>query len=75
MWVSVNSPDPPGDLSLPPEMLTRTYSSAGVQAVFGALNEGGLMEMLAKKNLAALVQSQQGNEADDEEMGAPAAAV
>ena len=55
VWVSVNSPDAPGDLSLPPEMLTRTYASAGVQAVFGTLNEEGLKEMLAKKNLAGLV--------------------
>ena len=36
-------------------MLTRTYASAGVVAVFGTLNEEGLLEMLAKKNLAGLV--------------------
>ena len=37
------------------EMLTQTYASVGFQAVFGTLNEEGLKEMLAKKNLAGLL--------------------
>ena len=55
MWVSVTSPDPPCELSLPPQMVTRTYASAGVVAVFGTLNEEGLLEMLGKKNMAGLM--------------------
>merc|ERR1719181_1753833 len=41
----------------------------------GAVINAASFSTQDQKNLAALVQSQQGNEADDEEMGAPAAAV